>query len=176
MRAGKEDNMYIFLENALDREDIFDFDYKGVAESVCNAVLSYLKCPFECEVDILITDNEQIKIINNDTRNIDRETDVLSFPNLFFDEPAAFDIDDGELCDYVNPENNLVVLGEVILSYDRILSQAQEYGHSVKREYAFLIAHSMLHLCGYDHMEENEAAVMEDLQRIILDGIGITRD
>lgn len=165
----------IYFENTLSKEDIFEFDYEELADTVCKAVLDYLKCPFDCEIDIMLTDNDQIRSINRETRDIDKETDVLSFPNLFFEKPSEFVISEAELCDYINPENDLVVLGEIVLSYDRILSQAEEFGHSVKREYAFLIAHSMLHLCGYDHMEPEEASVMEELQKKILDGIGITR-
>lgn len=167
--------MFVYFENTLSGDDIFDFDYEEVANRVCEAVLADRGCPYECEIDIILTDNEQIRIINRETRNIDKETDVLSFPNLFFESPAVFEVSESEICDYMNPENNLVVLGEIILSYDRIISQAKEYGHSIKREFAFLIAHSMLHLCGYDHMESDEAAVMEELQKNILDGIGITR-
>lgn len=167
--------MVIYFENALSRDDVFEFDYEAVAKKVCEAVLENQNCPFDCEIDIMLTDNETVRSINKETRNIDRETDVLSFPNLFFEAPAEFDIAESEICDFVNPENDMVVLGEIVLSYDRILSQAEEFGHSVKREYAFLIAHSMLHLCGYDHMEPDEASVMESLQKEILDGIGITR-
>lgn len=75
----------------------------------------------------------------------------------------------------VNPETELTILGEICLNKDRIVSQAEEYGHSVKREYAFLIAHSMLHLLGYDHMEEDEAKVMEEKQAAYLENLGIKR-
>lgn len=168
--------MNIIFENEIEDRVQFEFDYLQTATDVCKEVLDYLKCPYDCEINIIVTDNENIKVINNDTRNIDKETDVLSFPNLFFDEPAVFDISEDELLDCVNPENELVVLGDIILSYDRILSQAEDYGHSVKREYAFLITHSMLHLCGFDHMEPEEAKVMEDLQELILNNLGIVRD
>lgn len=168
--------MNIIFENEIEERMQFDFDYMQIATDVCNEVLDYLKCPYDCEINILVTDNENIRNINRETRNIDKETDVLSFPNLFFDEPSDFNIFDEELLDCVNPENDLVVLGDIILSYDRILSQADEYGHSVKREYAFLITHSMLHLCGYDHMEPDEAKVMEELQELILNNLGIIRD
>jgi len=168
--------MEIFFENEIEEKMAFDFDYMQVIKAVCNGVLEHLECPFECEVNIILTDNTSIREINKDTRNIDKETDVLSFPNLFFDEPACFDISDDELADYIDPENDLIVLGDIILSYDRIISQAIEYGHSIKREFAFLITHSMLHLCGYDHMEEGEAKVMENLQNDILNKLGITRD
>lgn len=168
--------MEIFFENEIEDKLKFDFDYIEIARAVCDKTLSYLKCPFDCEINILVTDNDNIKAINKETRGIDKATDVLSFPNLFFDEPSCFEIADEELCDYIDPENNLVILGDIILSYDKILSQAEEYGHSIKREYAFLITHSMLHLCGYDHMEPDEASVMENLQNEILNQLGILRE
>lgn len=168
--------MTIFFENEIEERMQFEFDHIQIANEVCSGVLDYLNCPYDCEINILVTDNENIKIINNETRQIDRETDVLSFPNLFYDEPGTFDIPDDELIDYINPENDLIVLGDIILSYDRILSQAKEYGHSVKREYAFLITHSMLHLCGFDHMEEEEEKIMFGLQEEILTKLNITRD
>lgn len=168
--------MEIFFENEIDEKMQFEFEYLQTAKDVCQGVLDYLECPFECEINILVTDDENIRTINKETRDIDRATDVLSFPNLFFDEPGCFDIPDEEICDCIDPENDLVILGDIILSYDKILFQANEYGHSIKREYAFLITHSMLHLCGYDHMEIEEAKVMEGLQNEILNKLNITRD
>ena len=77
--------------------------------------------------------------------------------------------------DCFHPETGELLLGDIVISAEKVLEQAAEYGHSVKREYAFLIAHSMLHLSGYDHMEPEEAAVMEQKQREILETLGITR-
>ncbi|MBP5309476.1 MAG: rRNA maturation RNase YbeY [Lachnospiraceae bacterium] len=165
--------MKIYLDNTTDTE--FDFDHNKVAEDVCKGVLEQEKCPFECEINITITDNAAIKEINKQTRDIDKETDVLSFPGLFFDKPGEFDENTRDEADCVDPENGLIILGDIVLSADKIFEQASEYGHSVKREYAFLIAHSMLHLCGYDHIKEDEAAVMEEKQRAVLDRLNITR-
>ena len=165
--------MKVYIDTEV--EVCFDFDYVKVAEAVCEKVLLQEECPFECEVNISITDNDSIRRINRESRNIDKETDVLSFPGLFFDSPADFDEHAKELADNIDPENGLVVLGDIVLSVDRIYEQAKEYGHSVKREYAFLITHSMLHLCGYDHMEEDEAILMEEHQRMVLDALDITR-
>lgn len=165
--------MKIYLDNTTETE--FDFDHNKVAEAVCREVLEQEKCPFDCEINITITDNADIREINKQTRDIDKETDVLSFPGLFFDAPGVFDEDMKDEADCIDPENGLTILGDIVLSADKIFAQAQEYGHSVKREYAFLIAHSMLHLCGYDHMEEDEAAVMEEKQRTVLDRLNITR-
>ena len=153
-----------------------DFDKQKIAEDVVKSILLKEGCPFECEVDILITDSEEVKEYNKEYRDIDKTTDVLSFPNLEWEAPSDFEnlnVEDLEMS--VNPETELTILGEICLNKDRIISQAEEYGHSIKREYAFLIAHSMLHLCGYDHMEEEEAAVMEEKQRAVLDRLNITR-
>ena len=165
--------MKIYLDNTTETE--FDFDHNKVAEAVCREVLEQEKWPFVCEINITITDNADIREINKQTRDIDKETDVLSFPGLFFDAPGVFDENMKDEANCIDPENGLIILGDIVLSADKIFAQAQEYGHSVKREYAFLIAHSMLHLCGYDHMEDDEAAVMEEKQRTVLDRLNITR-
>ncbi len=153
-----------------------DFDKAKIAEDVVGEILKKEGCPFECEVDILITDSKEVKEYNREYRDIDKTTDVLSFPNLEWEAPSDFEnlnVEDLEMS--VNPETELTILGEICLNKDRIVSQAEEYGHSVKREYAFLIAHSMLHLLGYDHTEEDEAKVMEEKQAVYLENLGIKR-
>ena len=108
-------------------------------------------------------------------RGIDRPTDVLSFPMIEYDAPGDFSVIDEETGDAFNPETGELMLGDIVISKEKVLSQAEEYGHSPKREYAFLIAHSMLHLFGYDHMEEEERAEMEAHQRAIMEKVGIPR-
>ena len=165
--------MVVIEENA---EFKTDFDKQKIAEEVTGKVLEKEGCPFECEIDILITDSEEVKEYNKEYRDIDKTTDVLSFPNFEWDNPSDFEsISEAELSMSLNPETGLSILGEICLNKDRIISQAGEYGHSVKREYAFLIAHSMLHLLGYDHMEDDEAKVMEDKQKAYLEELGISR-
>ncbi len=167
--------MNFYVDNETDQE--FDFDIDKTVASVCAKVLEKENCPFDnVAVNVLITDNEGIREFNNEFRNIDKETDVLSFPNLEFEIPGEYVIGEGEEADYMDPETGDIILGDIILSKDRILSQASEYGHSVKREFAFLVAHSMLHLSGYDHMTEEEAEVMERRQREVLEELGITRE
>lgn len=166
--------MQLYLEN--ETEKTFDFEPEMVAKSVINAVLDAEKCPYEVEVNLLLTDNEGIREYNRQMRDIDRATDVLSFPGLFFEEPSVFFIPEGEELDYTNPETGNVILGDIIISVDKVMEQALEYGHSLKREFAFLVAHSMYHLCGYDHMTEEEAKVMEAKQEAILTALQITRD
>ena len=166
--------MQLFYENETDAE--FDFNAEEIAASVIDKVLEVEKCPFSTEVNLLVTDNDGIQEYNRQMREIDRPTDVLSFPGLFFEEPSVFAIEEGEEADYTNPETGNIILGDIIISVDKVFSQAEEYGHSVKREFAFLVAHSMYHLCGYDHMTEAEAAVMEAKQEKILSLLNITRD
>ncbi|MBR1771665.1 MAG: rRNA maturation RNase YbeY [Lachnospiraceae bacterium] len=168
--------MTCYLEYDEGIDAAFPFDAEAVVEQVVNEVLRTEQCPYEVCVNVLVTDNAGIREFNRTYREIDRETDVLSFPNLDFDEPARFWIPEGREADYFDPESGELILGDIILSVDRVRAQAAEYGHSPKREFAFLVAHSMLHLCGYDHMEPAEAAVMEDKQEKVLGQLGITRD
>ena len=164
----------MYLENETDA--VFDFPTEETAQAVIEKVLEVEGCPFDVEVNVLITDNDGIREFNAQMRGIDAPTDVLSFPNLDYEKPSDFIIDPVCEADYCNPENGYVIFGDIILNADRIFSQAKEYGHSMKREYAFLIAHSMYHLCGYDHMTEEEAAVMETKQEEILKLLQITRE
>lgn len=156
----------IFIENETDTE--FDFpDYEKVIEQAVRAVAEDKKLPEALDINVLIVSSEDIRRINAENRNIDRVTDVLSFPYYEYEEPGVFegDIFEGE-------EN---ILGDIILCAERIISQAEEYGHSQRRELSFLTVHSMLHLTGYDHMEEADANVMEAEQRRIMEILGISR-
>ena len=134
---------------------------KAVAES-----LKYEAFDENCEISVSIVDNEEIRQINKQFRNIDRATDVLSFPMLTFAEGEEAEVN----------ENDEIILGDIIISLERAREQAEEYGHSLKREIAFLTAHSMLHLLGYDHMEPEEEAEMFDRQKEILMQAGFPRE
>ncbi len=150
------------------------FDEKETAELVVNAALDYAGCPYEAEINLLLTTDEEIHRMNLEYRDIDRPTDVLSFPMLEYETPGDFSgLEEQE--DAFDPETGELLLGDIVISKDRVLAQAEEYGHSPLREYAFLIAHSMLHLFGYDHMEEDERQVMEQKQREIMEKINIPR-
>lgn len=164
----------LFLEN--ETEENFDFELEEVALTVINKTLEIEQCPYEVEVNLLITDNEGIRIYNRENREIDKPTDVLSFPNLFFEKESDFSFSEKEKVDYEDPETGKIILGDIIISAEKVKEQAKEYGHSEKREYAFLTAHSMLHLCGYDHMESGEAKIMEQKQEEILNLLQITRE
>ena len=146
-----------------------------IAEEVISFTLDYMNCPYEAQVSLLITDNEEIHRINLEQRQIDRPTDVLSFPMVEYETPGDFDFLEEAGDEYFEPDSGELMLGDIVISADKVLEQAEEYGHSIKREYAFLITHSMLHLMGFDHMTEEEAAQMERLQREILDQLQITR-
>ncbi len=154
----------------------FDFDWKEVFETVAEAVLEQEGCPYESQISLMITDNEGIREFNRDNRGIDKETDVLSFPNIDFVQPSDFELVEEDEADYFDPETGELILGDIIISAEKVKQQAAEYGHSEKREYAFLVAHSMYHLCGYDHMEEEEEVVMNEKQELLLHYLEITRD
>ena len=139
------------------------------------ASLDYEKCPYEAEVNVILTDNETIREINRDHRQIDSATDVLSFPMVDYEVPSDFDHVEDAVEDYFNPETGELMLGDIVISVEKVEEQAEKYGHSQTRELAFLVAHSMLHLCGYDHMEEEERLLMEERQRAILETRGYTR-
>lgn len=149
-------------------------DCEALANEVAEAALDYVNCPYEAEVNLLLTMNEQIHQMNMEFRGIDRPTDVLSFPMVDYEEPGEFDFLE-ERDDYFHPESGELMLGDIVISKEKVLSQAEEYGHSPKREFAFLIAHSMLHLTGYDHMEDEERVVMERMQKEILEKLEILR-
>ena len=165
--------MSFFLEEEVEVD--FDFDYRQIAEKVINYCIEREKFSYEAEINLTLTDNEGIHIINKEYRDIDSATDVLSFPMLSYETPGDFSFLMDENDDDFNPDTGEAILGDIIISVDKVREQAEEYGHSELREFAFLITHSMLHLFGYDHMEPEEAKVMEDKQRQILDELSITR-
>lgn len=153
----------------------FSFHYRELAQKVIIAAMDAEDFPYEAEVNLTLVDNARIREINSDFRQINRATDVLSFPLIEYDNPADFDVIESAGDEVINPDTEEVMLGDIVISVDKVLEQAEEYGHSVKREYAFLIVHSMLHLFGYDHMEPEEAAVMEQHQKQILEDLKIYR-
>ncbi|MBS6195769.1 MAG: rRNA maturation RNase YbeY [Clostridiales bacterium] len=165
--------MTIDFENA--QPQVFEFDFQEVAEQVITAVLDQEGCPYEAEISLVLTDDEEIHRTNLEFREIDRPTDVLSFPMVDFPAPADYSIletDDS----YFHPETGELMLGDIMISIPRAVEQASSYGHSIKREYAFLIAHSVLHLLGYDHMEDCERVVMEEKQEQALQQLHIKRN
>lgn len=150
--------------------------YENIVCDVVEAALEFLKCPYECEVNVLFTDDCGIQELNRDYREIDAPTDVLSFPMLEYDEVANFDTFEQHPEDSFNQDTGELMLGDIVLNVDRIKTQAEAYGHTRRRELAFLVAHSMLHLAGYDHIDDEERLQMEKLQETILTMKGYTRD
>ena len=140
-------------------------------EQVIVTALKEERVEFPCEINVLVTDDEGIHEINLEQRGIDRPTDVLSFP--------MFDLEPGEHPDEedADPETELIPLGDMVISLERTVAQAEEFGHSVEREICYLAVHSVLHLLGYDHMDDGPMkAQMRLREEEILGKLGITRD
>lgn len=166
--------MSVYFENEI--EERLPKNFQDIVEEIVAAALDYMNCPYECEVNVIFTDDEGIHQMNKEYRNIDAPTDVLSFPLIDYETPADFEGLEDTPEEYFNQDSGELMFGDIILNYDRILKQAEEYGHSPKREVAFLTAHSMLHLGGYDHIDDEERLVMEQKQEEILQTCGYTRD
>lgn len=154
----------------------FDFDIFETAESTVEKALEMAGFDMEAEVSLSFVSGDEIRELNKDYRGVDSVTDVLSFPLIDLDPKKPFSevVSSNEL-DYINPDTGEVMLGDIVICEEKVRSQAKEYGHSLKREFAFLICHSVLHLIGYDHIEDEERIVMEEMQRKIMEELSITR-
>ena len=158
----------LIIENEQDKIEVTK-DMTDMIKTVCEAVMDMEECGFDAEISVTLTDNENIWELNLEHRGIDRATDVLSFPMLDFDGDEA----DAEY-DY---DDELVMLGDIVISLERAQEQAIEYNHSLRREVAFLTAHSMLHLLGYDHVDDEEGErIMREKQDKVLNALNITRN
>lgn len=168
--------MTIFFEKETEEE--LEFSYEELLQKVVAEALRYEQCPYECEVNITLTDNQGIRVMNQEFRGLDIPTDVLSFPMVDYEIAGDFShLNSTEANNmYFNLESKELLLGDIVISVERAKEQAKEYGHSLEREIAFLTAHSMLHLMGYDHMEDDEREIMEKKQEEILQELGITRE
>ncbi len=159
----------LWIENEQEKEDISEEVKKLVERAILHS-LKFEECDFDAEVSVTFVDNEEIRVINRENRDIDKATDVLSFPMLEFDENG--DIIDSEY----DMNEEFLMLGDIVISAERAREQSIEYGHSFEREIAFLVVHSMLHLLGYDHVNsEEEEKIMFKKQDEILTELGITR-
>ncbi len=164
------------IEIEYEAKEPLDLEYENIIDRVVRGVLKHEKCPYEAEVNVLLADDERIKELNTKFRFIEKTTDVLSFPMVDWERPAGYEALEDELSDfYFHPGTGELLLGDIAISVQKVKSQAESYGHSRERELAFLVAHSMLHLLGYDHENDSERLVMEDRQREILDELGISR-
>lgn len=154
--------IYVYFSDEQDKIKL-DFNAEELIEKCTEQALVEEEIDESAEVSVTFVDNEKIRALNNEHRGIDRETDVLSFP--------AFTDDGFE----VNPENDAIILGDIVISLEKAKAQSEEYGHSTLRETAFLIAHSLFHLLGYDHETEAEEKEMFEKQENVLQRLGITR-
>ncbi|MBC2579242.1 rRNA maturation RNase YbeY [Clostridium sp. DJ247] len=165
----------ILIDNRQNKIQVTD-ELENTIVKVVEHSLQQENVNIPCEVSIIFVDNQEIKEINKENRNIDKVTDVLSFPMLEFPTGKVFkeayeghefaesDFDDGSL-----------VLGDIALSLEKAKEQSIEFGHSFLREASYLIVHSILHLLGYDHMEEEEKSVMRRREEEILEKFQLVR-
>lgn len=145
-----------------------------IAKKVVSEVLRVKGISAEnVDIDITIVDNDTIRDLNRENRGIDKATDVLTFPNV--DITLPFNLGDYDEYD-LNPETGALSLGEIIIAREVMVANATEYGHSAVRECAFLVTHGMLHLLGYDHIEETDRTEMRRNEEEILNNLGFTRD
>lgn len=157
----------LLTENEQKKEEI-TAEIKSAVERCISYTLGFEGCEFDAEISLTYVDDERIREINLSERNIDSATDVLSFPMCSFDE-------DGNIID-ADYDGEFLLLGDIVISAERAATQAKEYGHGFLREIAFLTVHSMLHLLGYDHVDDEIGEkIMFDKQETILNNLGITR-
>ncbi len=162
----------LITENRQDAEIISD-ELLADIKNVCETVMELEDCDFDAQISLSFVTDSEIRRINKENRDIDAVTDVLSFPMLEFDEDGCAVLDG---CDYA-PDTDTVILGDIVIAPQRARTQAEEYGHSIRREICFLCAHSMLHLLGYDHVDDEEGErIMNEKQEKVLSLLGITRD
>lgn len=153
-----------------DTEPIKEINLEEIIKVCAEKSFELENVNFDTEISVTLTDNRGIREINAEYRNIDKETDVLSFPQFNFETPSVFDEDELFL------DEDAVMLGDIVLSKDKLYEQADEYGHGVRREAAYLTVHSIMHLLGYDHMTTEEKNIMRAHEEAVLSSLGYTRD
>ncbi|MBN1034712.1 rRNA maturation RNase YbeY [Clostridium botulinum] len=165
----------IYVDNRQEKMEVSD-EFTNHLEKVIEFTLKEEDVNIPSEISLLFVDNEEIREINNETRNIDRATDVLSFPMLDYPEKKVFKEvyteNDFSEADF---DGDDLVLGDIVLSLERALEQSKEYNHSYEREASYLVVHSVLHLLGYDHMEEDDKVKMRKREEEILTALDIRR-
>ena len=156
--------MKIYIDFSDEQDKItLDFSAEELIEACAREALAGEGIEDDAEISVTFVDNEKIRELNKLHRNVDRETDVLSFP---LGDENGFE---------VNCDNDAILLGDIVVSLEKAVSQSEEYGHSLKREAAFLITHSLFHLLGYDHEAPDEEKEMFEKQERVLQKLGITR-
>ena len=153
----------------------FGFNPEEKAEEVIAFVRDHVECPYDIEASVTLVDTDTIRQVNSQFRQIEKVTDVLSFPMMEYDSPRDFSGQAFQNSLSLSPDTEEMMLGDILLCSEVVKAQAEEYGHSELREFCFLVVHSMLHLFGYDHMEDGERLVMEEKQKEILETRGYTR-
>lgn len=140
--------------------------FEEIVRNVCYTALDEHKITGNFEISLVYTNDENIRKINKEFREKDVATDVLSFPQFEFEEPGKLELE---------PAENAVMLGDIVISTTHAVNQAAEYGHSVEREIGYLTCHSILHLLGYDHMVEEDKKPMREAEEKIMERIGLKR-
>lgn len=161
-----------------DKDYDFGFNIDILAKKIAKKVFLVEKVKYDTSLNLSIVKSATIKKINRDNRGIDKVTDVLSFPNIDFDRPSNIKkyVSKGAIdVSIVDLNTKTIFLGDIMMCYDKVISQSNEYGHSVKREFSFLLAHSLLHLLGYDHEKKNDEKRMFAKQEMILKSLNIVR-
>ncbi len=161
----------LMIDNRQDTIDIKEIN--GIIEKVVTKTIEHEGIKNKFEISIILVDNTQIQSINKEYRKIDSPTDVLSFPMIEYDKPGTIPHD--EACLEVDYDTGDILLGDIAISLEKAYEQSKEYGHSFEREVAFLTLHGMLHLLGYDHIEENDRALMRQKEEEILNILKINR-
>ena len=166
----------IFVDNRQEKIDVSD-SLTSHLEKVIAFVLKEEAVKEECEISLVFVDNDEIKNINRETRNIDKVTDVLSFPMLDYEKGKVYkDLYLDFKFDSTFFDDGNLVLGDIVISLERSLEQSIEFNHSFFRETSYLVIHSVLHLLGYDHMEDDEKKVMREREEAILEKLNIPRE
>lgn len=129
---------------------LYQYFISGIIKKCIRQTLATEGVTAPCEINVLVTNDSNIRDINKNTREIDKATDVLSFPMFPFEAGKLPEDWSG----YIDPETGLCPLGDMAISLERAIAQADEFGHSIRREVGYLTIHSMLHLLGYDHLDE----------------------
>lgn len=161
--------MGVYIENLQDKVDIKDEIIKLMNESI-EIIMENENFADAYNIDVMIVDNEEIREINSEYRDIDKPTDVLSFPIV--------DMYDGEIKSSlgdIDKDEGAIILGDIIISIEKAMEQALEYGHSLEREMIFLLTHGVYHLLGYDHDNEEREKKMLEKQNTVLNKMGLKR-
>jgi probable rRNA maturation factor len=165
----------IYIDNRQTKLQVTE-ELNCLLERVIEFTLNEEGIKIDCEVSVILVDNKEIRKLNNEFRNIDRETDVLSFPMLDYPQNKVFkEVYSDYEFDESYMDEGALVLGDVVLSLEKVKEQSLEYDHSFEREAGYLTVHSILHLLGYDHLDEEQKVFMRSREEHILDKLDIKR-